>query len=382
MIGEFGPAGSGRESGPASAGSRSFDMLHGAWLRRLREDWEGFNYLYAGKRLRPPLFRIGDARVRLGEWDRESRTITISESHILAHSWFSVLSTLRHEMAHQYVDEVMRRWREGPHGEAFAAACRVLRVEPGACAEPGSLEPIEGSAAREDVIVSRVKKLLALAGSPNEHEAASAMRTANRLMLEYNVDLVKLDTARGYETRVVGTVSPRRGGHEHALALILQEHFFVQTIWVPGYDARRDVSGRVLQLVGTPANLKIAEYVYHYVDNLLEPSWREHLRANPEGRGTRAQYLAGLLAGLRAKLDEQRDGLRRESALVWSGDPGLAEYFRHVHPRVRHGSGRGVQLTERYAAGLGDGREIQIRGGIEAGPASARGRRLGPGRSS
>jgi len=39
------------------------------------------------------------------------------------------------------VDEVMRRWREGPHGEAFAAACRVMRVEPGAldpdCSVPG-----------------------------------------------------------------------------------------------------------------------------------------------------------------------------------------------------------------------------------------------------
>lgn len=367
-----------RASEPAAGAPGISAALRAAWARRLRHDFDFFNFYYARKRLRPPLLMIDDDAGRLGAWDRAARCITISAVHILAHSWSAVCATLRHEMAHQYADEVLGCCAGRPHDAAFAEACRVLRIAPEARADRATLEPLEASAAPEDAVLARVKKLLALAGSPNEHEAASAMRMANRLMLEYNLDQVGLDRQRGYASRILGRVSGRVQEHEKTLAGILQDHFFVQVIWVRGYEARTDRGGNVLEVLGTPENLQMAEYVYHYVRNLMEPLWRAHRRAHPAGDGTRMQYFAGLLRGFQAKLDEQRDGLKQERGLVWVGDPRLTEYFREMHPRVEHRWSCGVRRTERYAAGVGDGRAIRLRRGIAA-AAAERGRLLGPG---
>lgn len=354
--------------------------LEAAWLRRLRWEYEGYNYLYAKKRLRPPLFGIGRGSAKLGEWNRLTRCLTIAERHILSHSWKSVLDTLRHEMAHQYVDEVLGGPTAGPHDAAFVEACRILRVEPSATAAgrpPGSLEASPEAA---DQVMARVKKLLALAGSPNEHEATSAMRMANRLMLEYNLDAARLSAARGFETRWLGASSRRIQQYEYTLAHILQEHFFVEVIWTHAYDPSTDAWGRILEVAGTRENLQMAEYAYHFVLNLTRSLWRTHQEGRRGRRGTRTQYLAGLLRGLEAKLNAQRDGLGKETGLVWKGDPLLREFHRIVHPRIVHRGGSGVLRTESFTAGLSDGRAITIHAGLGA-SADHRGRLLPPGRS-
>ena len=47
----------------------------------------------------------------------------------------------------------------------------------------------------EDKLLTRIKRLLALASSNNEHEAASAAAEAQRLMLEHGIETAQLSTA-------------------------------------------------------------------------------------------------------------------------------------------------------------------------------------------
>lgn len=344
-------------------------VLQAAWLHQLRRFYDLYNWSYLNSRLRRPLFRLGLSSETLGLWDGSVRTITISFRHILSHPWERVLETLRHEMAHQYVDDVLGRRGETSHGAGFREAAHLLRVPAaGTTADgttaAGSLGALEGSTAERDKILSRVKLLLALAKSPNEHEAASAMRMANRYLLEYNLDLTRGEAPLRYATRHLGRSSGRIQEYEYCLGHILEDHFFVRVIWTVSYDAILDRTGRVMQISGTPENLEMAEYVYHYVLNVAERLWEARRKAPGFSGGTRLQYLAGLVRGLQEKLEAQKVELREESGLVWLGDKDLSSYYRYVNPRVTKTTTGGVSRGERYHEGVRDGREITIHKGL------------------
>ena len=130
--------------------------LQAAWVGQLRHHFDFCNYQYLGYKLKRPLIELGFSLQRLGQWNGALRRITISTRHILEHPWESVLDTLRHEMAHQYVEEVLGHPAGSPHGEAFAHACHLLRIDPASTAAPGTLGKIEESSAERDKIVSRV----------------------------------------------------------------------------------------------------------------------------------------------------------------------------------------------------------------------------------
>lgn len=349
--------------------------LHSAWVRQLRTHFHDFNEEYLGGVLRLPLFLISRATDRLGHWSGQNRSISISEHHILSHPWEEVLDTLRHEMAHQYVEEVLFLPHAPPHGEPFLRACRLLRCDPSPAARVDRFGPLDGSTDERDRILVRIKELLALAGSPNEHEAANAMRMAQRFLLKYNLDLSEVDGKSNYTVRHLGTSAPRIQEYQYCLSSILQEHFFVLPIWVPSYDPRRDREGRVLQICGTPENLEMASYVHDYVLHTAESLWNEKRRSRSGLQGTKLQYLAGLLRGFQDKLRRQKEELQSEHGLIWTGDSELYRYYRELHPRVRSVSTSGVSRSAEYRAGVEDGRQITIRRGV-GGPATNRGRAI------
>src|SRR5690606_32121113 len=152
------------------------------WTRALALWWAYYNSEYVDEALVEPSFRLVDGMADLGRWDRDRREIRIALQHLRDDPWQEVMATLRHEMAHQFADEVLRATAEPPHGPAFREACRRLRVEPSATARgpDGAAAAANDEAARLTRLVS---KLLALGASPNENEAAAAMRKARELML-------------------------------------------------------------------------------------------------------------------------------------------------------------------------------------------------------
>ena len=49
------------------------------------------------------------------------------------------------------------------------------------------------------------------------------------------------------------------------MALILSEHFFVETIWVPVWRPLEGKRGQVIEVCGTRANVEIADYVHDFL---------------------------------------------------------------------------------------------------------------------
>ncbi|MBI2502920.1 MAG: DUF2786 domain-containing protein [Candidatus Latescibacteria bacterium] len=329
--------------------------LQRAWMRKLRQWWERYNREYLDGALKPPLIRLGEGMEQLGLWEGRRRRLTISVKHLQEHPWLEVMETLRHEMAHQYAQEVLGAKAEVPHGPAFKQACQRLRCSPRARYQ-------EGDERAEDERVLRVlKKVLSLASSPNEHEAQAAVNKARRLLLEYNLDIVELDRERGFACRSLGPVRARHASHEMWLPMILHEFFFVEVLWSPTYEPLLDREGTVLQIYGTPANLDMAEYVYGFLSGLLEQLWTGYKeRQELRGERQRQPYYVGVLQGVCGALREQEEQLHAGQALVWKGDPRLQEYYRYLNPRVRVRRGGGVAATPAYQDGMEEGRRVRI----------------------
>ena len=329
--------------------------LHQAWTRKLAQWWAHYNQEYLGGVLQPPQIRLGEGERQLGLWEADLRRLSIGLHHVQQHPWLEVMETLRHEMAHQYAHEVLGATAEAPHGAAFQQACRLLRCSPAASTRPGEGQP-------EDERVLRVlKKVLSLAGSPNEHEAQAAVNKARRLLLQYNLDVVELDRERGFACRSLGPVKARHASHEMWLPMILHEFFFVEVLWSPTYQALGDREGTVLQIYGTPANLDMAEYVYAFLGGLLQQLWAAYKeRQGLRGEGQRQSYYVGVLQGVHGALRDQEQHLHTSTALVWQGDPRLQEYYRYLNPRVRVRRGGGVRATPAYQDGVVEGRRVRI----------------------
>jgi hypothetical protein len=282
---------------------------------------------------------------------------------------------LKHEMAHQFVDEVLGIHDQTAHGPAFEALCRQHGIDASATGIP---EAVDDDGQRPgSAILRRIARLLALADSPNAHEAEAAMRQAQRLMLKHNIDASAATAREGFTFRQVGQPSGRVSAAEHVLAGLLARHFFVEAIWVPSYLARQGKSGRVLELCGTPSNLEVAVYVHGFLLNTADRLWRQHrAQTGVADNRERRRYLLGVMMGFDDKLVAATAENKREG-LIWVGDPALDAYLARRYPRRTGGSGIGIQVTETYEQGRKAGRNIVLAKPIST-PSTSRGRLLPP----
>jgi hypothetical protein len=338
-------------------------------LRALAVEWFGINALFFRERLVRPQFALVRERGRLGYWDRGSRTLAISLACVLEHPWPVVVDVLKHEMAHQYVDEVEGVYGETAHGPRFREVCARLGIDPRA----SGTRPREAS--DDDRVIEKVARLLALAGSSSEHEAEAARTAARRLMLKHNVEAP--GGRRDYGTRVLGEAKGRTSEHERRVGSLLGEHFFVEVLWIPVYVPATGKRGHVLEIAGTEANLAMAEYAFAFIHRAAEDSWKAHKKAHGvRGNGDRRAYLAGVVAGFHRRLDDDAKQTR-DAGLVWVGDADLQRFFRERHPRIVHVR-RGSQAgREAFGAGQVEGRKLVLHRPVAA-AATGRGRLLGP----
>jgi predicted SprT family Zn-dependent metalloprotease len=343
--------------------------LERALLRELLTEYKRINEASFRGALSLPSIQLTSSGSRLGCWTKDTRTLELSRELIAANGWGVVVEVLKHEMAHQYVHEVMGHTEEAPHGPAFRDLCLRLGIDGSAAGLPHAREH------GEERIVERVGRLLALAESPNVHEAEAAASAAQRLMLKYNIDLRADAGARGYAFAHVGRPTGRVTESERVLAMLLGRHFFVEVIWVPVYRALEGKRGSVLELCGSPANLAMAEYVHAYLTRTAEQLWQEHRRSvRLRSNRDRRTYLAGVMSGFAEKLSRQAV-THKEQGLVWIKDADLDEYFRRRHPHIRHVRYAGQRKNDAYVHGREAGRRIVLRKGI-AGATASRGHLL------
>jgi hypothetical protein len=341
-------------------GARLSAALESALLHELREQYRLLALAYFRGALRLPQIELVGSRTQLGRWVSATRTIELSRPLVVREPWGVVVEVLKHEMAHQYVTEVLGETGETAHGPRFRMVCEKLGID-GAAAGMPAPKP-EATDVRR--IGERIARLLALAESPNVHEAEAAMLAAQRLLLKHNLELQSARRAHGYVWKHLGKPTGRTTEAERVLSLLIGRHFFVEAIWIPVYRALEGKRGSVLEICGTPENVEIAEYVHGYLVTTADRLWREHkVRHRIRGDRDRRTYLAGVMTGMSDKLG--REAKKNEAAgLVWIADGDLSTFFRRRHPHVRHVRYAGQRRSEAYAHGREAGSKIVIHKGM------------------
>jgi hypothetical protein len=334
--------------------------LERAALHAVKRTYDDLNGSFFRWKLEVPSFLFVDAGEKLGFWSQRTRILALSRALLFEHGWGSLVEVLKHEMAHQYVEEVLGVVGESSHGPTFRRVCEERGFDAKATGIPA---PRESSP-----ILDRIAKLLALAESSNEHEAQAAMSAAQRLMLKHNIDAVSASTRSVYTYRHLGEPTGRVLESQRLLAAILNQHFFVEVIWVSVWRALEGKRGSVMEVCGTPENVELAEYVHAFLTHTAERLWREHKRADRvRGDGGRQSYLAGVMSGFREKLERERKK-NASQGLVWVGDSERERYFRSRHPNVRWGRYRSGAGSAAYASGREAGRNIVLHRGISSSP--------------
>jgi hypothetical protein len=343
--------------------------LEAALVRELAGTYAWENAMRFGKKLVPAVIGLSDSATKFGTWSPTTRTIALSRPLVLERPWHEVVSVLEHEMAHQFVDEVLRVHDETPHGEAFQRVCGERGID----ANAGGV-PVPSTAGVElDKVLDRIRKLLALAGSPNQHEAEQAMRKAHELMLRHNIDT--LARPSDFEVRTLGDPLARTTRVQEDVIALLAEFFFVRVIRVSVYLPSVATSGSVYEICGTRANVEMASHVYAFLLATAGRLWAAN-RGDARVRNGRDRlaYQSGVIGGFREKLVAERVELKG-NGLVWRGDARLDEFYHARHPRIVTRR-RTVRINRAHVAGREAGRTVVLHKPVDTGGSGGPRRRL------
>ena len=334
-----------------------------------------------------PAFRITDSRTVLGAWDPTARTISISSALIGEYSWDAVINVLKHEMAHQYVHESLGRGAELPHGPAFVEACGKLAVSypyntaTGDSPKLFSAMPPYCRDPEHNRMTGELCKMLSLAGSANEHEAAAAMRKANSFIRKYNLE--RLDKSKApsqYRYAIKNTGKKRLHVIDRRIAGLLMDFFYVDVVYAELFDAGMAEHHKTVELLGTLENVSFAEHVYDFLKERAECLWRDYKKTFRAPGKLHKTYVLGILQGFREKLEAAeknqpvppelavgKESGQNVSALVVARDLGLVEFVAKRFPRlrkVRYGAAE-ISCTDTYLAGKRAGRKITVHKTVE-----------------
>ncbi len=352
------------EDAASEAGRRLSAQLENALLRELAREWGRLNQLLFDGELKPPSLGLHDGQSPLGAWDRRSRNLRLSRHLVTHHPWSVTVEVLKHEMAHQYTHEVLGQTNETPHGPAFRELCRRLGIDAAAAGLPDATleDPARAKALR------KVQRLLALAESPNPHEAEAALNAAHRLMRRHNIAWSATASEGTYGFRQLGAVKKRFSAHEKLLAGILSQHFFVQAIWALSFDPWTLERGRVLEICGNTENLLIAEHVWTYLLQTGDRLWRAHKREQGiAGNKHRQRFLSGVMVGFHDRLAAEATQCE-ETGMVWLGDADLTDWVGRRHPHLVRGRGPRMRADASWQHGRSAGRKIALRTPVSEDP--------------
>jgi hypothetical protein len=244
-----------------------------------------------------------------------------------------------------------------------------------------------------DKIIDRVKKLLSLSKSTNEHEAAAAAAQAADLMLKHEIKEAALCDAENEPedpTQETLDSAGRRVSWKSSLA-----HGITLSAGCQSYSDHRG-GGCKTQIVGPPSKLATIRYMYQYltgeIDRLANTAYgAEHKECSdsgvpaPSARSWKNAFRLGASATIRKRLLAQRKETHKAAAaagqsqalvVVKTAEEAVAIYIKQTVGPLRSSSRAQHSSRSGYGAGADAGRGVSLGGGRGLGAGA---KRLGSG---
>lgn len=363
------------------------------WTHQLYREFDNICYSYSLK-LSTPTIKITSMERSWGEWRPLTRTIVIAHKLITSFSWDAVIEVLKHEIAHMIVHEVYLL-PDSNHGTHFQKAAKSLGISAWASASDADMQsskPFSNNRSLspdDERVLKKVEKLLKLASSSNEHEAYLAMKRVKEISEKYNVEKLIENNETKYTYIIINHLKKIVPQYQSMIANILNKHFFVEVIFSSLYNQKRDETHKILEILGKEENVKMSEYVYHFLNNNLPVLWSEYKKRTKKMAKAKKSYYLGVLMGFDEKLTKEsatptpskRDDIRglisynnnqaliqlssEKQKLIVKAKKELNQYLRYRHPKISTRSwDTSLRDPDSFRQGKKDGKGLTFKKGL------------------
>lgn len=141
----------------------------------------------------------------------------------------------------------------------------------------------------KDKIITRIKKLLALSQSPNEHEAISAAEKAQAILATYNLSMADVTLEEADEFVIDNEIATESAPWKRQVAVMTAKMYFCTYFYTQKneYKNTRKIRRDMHSFVGAKHNIVIAKMMFMYLVTTIERLALEGKRKSAaEGRDT------------------------------------------------------------------------------------------------
>ena len=219
-------------------------------------------------------------------------------------------------------------------------------------------------------IIEKIQKLLALANSSNEHEAALAAAHAQRLLSEHNLAMTDVEanlqrpqSADKVETTVAKTL-PK---WVRNLSAGVCSAFDCQAIHHPAQGK--------MTFIGVGADVQVASYTFSYLDRTVRKLCSSYMKyrvndsnlSNRNRELMRQSYYLGAISTINSQLVQQKVQTPITPGALVPIKEGLIKKAMSELGAIRTVRGRRSYInTHAYSQGQSDGKNVSIHKGVAA----------------
>lgn len=300
---------------------------------------------------------------QLGYFDHHSYQIAINKRLMYTAKQDVIKNILRHEIAHlisflEYGRSISH------HGIEYKEICKKFGWGKDVYLSQTNIElqneKIEGDIISEKVI-SKVKKLLQLASSDNQHEAELATIKANELLISHNISKLHIKAEQEDTVYVNRVIQGKRILAKHRAIHRILETFLVRPIFSTS-------SGNFyLEVTGDKVNVELANYVALFLDQQLDRLWLDTRKnyQNIKGPTAKNSFMNGVANGYVSKIKTFQNKSSNSKDII-KIEKDLEKKISMIYKRLRS-TGQSSTKSCNLSSALGEaaGKNLSIRPAIK-----------------
>jgi len=270
-------------------------------VRRSRFEYK--NYLY-------PIDIVVFEGDMIGYFEANRFQIGLNKSLIYQAKDNLLRDIIRHELAH-YITFLFYGADVKAHGAEFKHICDLYKWPEHIkkASMDFELSNLEKASFHSEKVLNKVKNLLKLAQSSNQHESELATVKANELLIKHNLEVANIQ--ENNEFYVHRLLSRKRKDSKITCIYDILKHFMVKPIISYG---KEEVC---IEVTGKKLNVELAQYISSFLDAELERLWKIHkFEHGLKGLKAKNSFLQGVAHGYNQKMNTIKYSETDKSALI------------------------------------------------------------------
>jgi len=220
----------------------------------------------------------------------------------------------------------------------------------------------------EESIKSKIRKLFALATSPNQHEAENALAMAQKLLIQNNLKAEDIQTYEQKRQKFTkdpfGEDYEREpmwfGSAQNILELAFKVKFIRSRIAV--VKKLRKVSTFRTTIVGDSLAIELAKESYEFLSLIMPMWWNAHRRKTNAPLSDRSMFFIGISAGFKQRFEEEQKLLTQQECFALQLVEDIAtEGVKHYYPNLKYRQVKKLAGSqESFNAGYENGKNLNL----------------------